>query len=166
MSVAETQPATRKNWQGFRESRYPIGAWQGNANVVGDSGGGTRTLTIVLQEGDLQSLAFSVERLMLTLSEDTAQAGLMRSGGFELGYDMAFRIENTGTVAATRADFWRRVFLGITARTAGTADISFIVSNVDAGIFIVQVEGYIWGPRSSQAPGGFQVPVTSPWSSA
>lgn len=170
MSVVAQNDVTRHKWQGFVDRRFPIGAWHATDDVVGDASGGQRTIDLFLQQSTAPTgLTYSVERLMVTDSDNNSKSGLVVSGGFLVGNSIGFRMEATDTLASLRADLWRRMFLGVTlanVATGGLASLSFVVDNVDLAILIVTAEGYIWDQRSSQADGGYQVPLTSPWSSA
>jgi len=54
------------------------------------------------------------------------------------------------------------LFLGSVAPVASlAATIEVGADNIDATSFTVTIQGYIWEPRSIQAPGGLRRPVDS-----
>ena len=166
MTVSENADILQKPWQGYRNAQFPIGAWDVNQAVTGDGSGGQQQVNIFMRPAatDFQAMAYSIERLSISHTDNTARSGTIGSGGFSLDTLQSFSLSSTATVAAIR-DF-DRIFLGVAAKGASLALVTFLIVNVDLSIFSVLAEGYVWGQRSIAAEGGYQVPPSTPWGRA
>lgn len=168
MTVLGSGFAISKDWEGFREAQFPIGAWEADVSVTGDASGGARQISITFrQTGQAPSaLAYSLEDISLQDLDDNTKNVQVFSSGFKLIKQLLFNVGASagGTFASVNQLNTRGLplFLGRVEGVVGAA-LTIQTSNVDLALFNVRAEGYTWSQRSILTPGGYQRPLTNPW---
>lgn len=167
----------RRPWPGYADPALPEGMWWSWVQATGDVSGGDMTLIIELEPAELQLTLsgnyYSVEQLEVHSSVNGNTDGLLsiiNFGGLiggatanrhrTLPYD-----SNEGGVGAVNANagLLKPWFIGAPTLASVTSSVRFTQDNVDAEVVIFRAEGYIWGARSTQAPGGVRRPMDSPY---
>jgi len=169
VSVQDSFDILQKPWQGWwrdANKAFPIGAWQVEGTIVGDGTGGERQFNVFFRPlaTGFQALAYSIERMSLSDSDNSSKAASFLTAGFDLNTAVAFRLETAPSFSAGRRDNLGRYFLGVASAAVGTVLLALEVPNADGATVTLRMEGYVWGQRSIIAEGGYQVPTTSPWS--
>jgi len=170
MSVALIVKVRRRSWNGYREQAFPTGYWIGAGRVEGDGTGGTALFVAVFNPGSAQKVNqwYSLEQLTMFDFENAPRAISVEANNFDddiLGIKawMVNSFSAGANAAIALQDSRAGIFLG-NQRASGTQlDIRLTKSNA-AFNWDVIMEGYIWGPRSLSAPGGFQRPPTGIYS--
>ena len=171
MAIVQTTPITRREFAGFDDPSLPEGIYQAGAFTTGDGTGGNITQIFEFNSSAARRDArfYSLEYLTLT------QAGDGGSREIELA------ITNLGSVLGAIFRRWRFQFLSSVslARTALPGDVYsflpvflgrqslpnsnstvfFTLANTDTVITSYTIEGYMWGARSINAPGGPSRPL-------
>lgn len=172
MSVSGFATIVPRMWRGFENPSYPVGAWIANFVVIGDVSGGVMQVIFPFKEdGQLVSGRFYNIEQMSTFVSTIAGApfnGFIRVLGFEtLGpfiigeRNWRYDLVAASTVVSAGQDFPPMpLFLGQSGRLEGTSsEMQIGTNNIPGTIFSVDVQGYIWEPRSVLAEGGLKRPV-------
>lgn len=167
MTIIAVEPALQRQERGWDNASLPIAIWEASGSVTGDASGGNKVLQINLQTiGTPQGLAYSLEQLMATDTEDNNQdLGLLVANFAVIGVSWRYQIRlSFGSAASASAitlgtSDRPALFLGLIQQAATTASLSFLLPNVLNAVLSILCRGYIWGPRSvSTLEGGYQRP--------
>jgi len=161
-------------WRGYDDPGLPVGMWFAQGAVTGDASGGDMIVFFQFKgEGEAVSgRFFNLEQFNIFHSAIATKDAHMVINNFEtLGpvglvnrqFRMRLQDNDNGVSAMDNAYYLPLpIFLGSVAPVASlSADLEFGIDNVDLTSFVATAQGYIWEPRSIQAPGGLRRPVDS-----
>lgn len=171
MTVLGQSSIIRRIWRGWDNPSLPVATWIGRATVTGDLSGGDAIMQIELWP-EAQAGAghfFNVEQIMVQTDGDNDGVYSLIAINFSHPIDGAlsnleWSIQMKGNELGNNAMLLgeamlpRPLFLGQPQLPDGRAALSLTADNTDAEVYQFQAEGYVWEPRSVQAPGGLQRP--------
>ena len=157
-------------YSGYANPSLPIAAWVGQGTAVGDATGGNLNMDFFFQNDDeaLITELFNLEQVALDTTAGVNTPGILRLISMDnlapnrpmfgqiWSFTMNTRLGDTA-IDMTRGSVLP-LWLGAPNREEGDSGIRFFFDNVDARIYGVTIQGYIWGPRSVLAEGGPQRP--------
>lgn len=157
---------------GYQDPSLPIGAWAGVRGVTGDASGGSRILDLVFAAATQPraSTMFSLEQLSVFDEEETEKGCLIQTINLgiigDIAFDQIFNVlmrtgPTTGqSSAGSGADGANLpLFLGRQqGRSVGTFLRASVINSLNND-FIFNAQGYMWGARSINAPGGPRRPI-------
>jgi len=161
-------------YSGYADPSLPIATYIAQGSTVGDASGGQMNIAFIFQDGDAPRTTemYNLEQLAMDTSINAAALGTMRllrmdslstnRPAFGQSWSLLLPAsqgssENALGIGALALPLW----FGAPNVDEGDALVRFIFSNVDLELYLVTIQGYIWGPRSVMAPGGPQRPVGS-----
>lgn len=175
MAVVEVTDATIMPFAGHPQPEYPIGIWKGGGTITGDASGGDATFQIFFSRGTqrFNNQLFSLELLNVASTAASAAAMLVRLVNFGIDPEdglliptQQFAVRMIVTEGGNSAidpesvNAVKGLLLGRQTTPDSQMNINFIVDNGNGEITGVVAYGYVWGARSSNAPGGPQRPLT------
>lgn len=174
MTISVLNGISIRPWRGYDDPGLPVGMWFAQNAVVGDASAGDM-IVIFIFKGEAEPISgrfFNVEQFNAVHSSSTSKLGHIIANNWEtIGpfglIDRQWRFgmaSNANDVSALdeRIHFPLPLFLGSAAPIADLpAQIEVGIDNVDLTSLVVTMQGYIWEPRSIQAPGGLRRPVDS-----
>lgn len=169
MSVTFFAPIVPRMWRGYDNPSYPVGSYIGHGVVVGDVSGGVMQVVFNFKE-DGQPVSgrfYNIEQVSSFMSFNSGSPidGFIRILGFEsLGpfiiADREYRYDLVGStviVSAGQNFPPLPLFIGTSGRLEGTSsEVQFGTVNLSVVAFSVDIQGYIWEPRSILAEGGLK----------
>jgi len=174
VTVSVVNAIAIRPWRGYDDPGLPVGMWFAQNAVTGDASGGDMIIFFVFKgEGEpVSGRFFNIEQINFFHSDTTAKAGHVVLNNWEtigpvglVNRQYRFRLQsNANGLSAMNEEvyFPLPLFLGSVAPIASlAADVEVGVDNVDLTSFVATLQGYIWEPRSIQAPGGLRRPVDS-----
>jgi len=172
MSVIADSPIVPRMWRGFDDPSYPIGTYIGNFVIIGDATGGNMQIQFPfkIEGAPSTGLFYNIEQMSAFISVNLGGTfdGFIRILAFEaLGPfiigDRSYRFEFRGgsSVLSMATDVPPMpIFLGQSARLATSFSVVQIgTGNINITILSVDIQGYIWEPRSVLAEGGLKRPA-------
>jgi len=142
--------------------------------VTGDASGGDMIIFFIFKgEGEpVSGRFFNIEQVNVFHSSTSTQVGHFSLNNFEtlgpvglVNRQWKFRlVDNVNGVAAMdeQTYFPLPLFMGSVSPVASlAAQFEVGVNNIDLTSLVATIQGYIWEPRSIQAPGGLRRPVDS-----
>jgi len=173
LSVATVTSVRYRFFPGFPDDSLPIGYWAVSGLTLGDASGGTREVQLEFNPATAPrgAVFFSLEQVTVHDGNNAAKQGEFRTvnmdpipglsavaitnrwaGDLEAGAASAMLNPATQTVL-------RGWWLGRQAVAAVATQFRFLTTNSDLNILTVTAQGYLWGPRSQNAPGGPSRPL-------
>lgn len=142
--------------------------------ITGDASGGDQLILFEFK-GENEPVSgrfFNIEQINVFHTATATHRGHLVINNFEtlgpvglVNRQYVFELENNvnGVAAMNeRIYFPLPHFLGSVAPVASlAADFEVGVDNIDLSSLVATIQGYIWEPRSIQAPGGLRRPVDS-----
>jgi len=173
MTVFDTAQVVFYEFPGHADPGLPIGAWAAQGNVTGDASAGSRILDVVFAPSTQprNSLMYSLEQLSVldesntssVIEVSTVNLGQAASTDFSQAWAANMVADTAGVNAnllAADAQFFRGLFLGRSSGQSVGVLLRIGADNIDTEDIIVHAEGYMWGVRSLNAPGGPRRPVS------
>lgn len=166
MAVTASFTVHKRLWGGYDERQFPTALWVAAGRIEGDGTGGLATFIAVFNPASAVKVNewYSLEQITMFDGESGNREISIIASNFDsdvLGVK-AWRIQlqTAGASSAIPIELSAiGVFLG-NQRSANTQlDVQLAKANVAFNWDLV-LEGYVWGPRSLSAPGGFQRPTT------
>jgi len=161
-------------WRGYDDPGLPVGMYLAQGAVTGDASGGDMIVFFEFKgEGEpISGRFFNLEQLNVFHSDTGAKVGHLVVNNFEtlgpvglVNRQYAFTLTNNNNgVSAMDQRLYIPLpfFMGSVAPVASlAAQVEVGVDNVDLSSLVATIQGYIWEPRSIQAPGGLRRPVDS-----
>jgi len=174
MAVSVSNGISIRLWRGYDDPGLPVGMYFGQNAVTGDMTGGSQTVLFVFKGANepVSGRFFNVEQINVMHTDTVVKNGFVQATNFEtlgpvglVNRQWRLRLQpNTNGVAAMSDESWfpLPLFLGSVAPVpALSAQVEVGVDNVTVSSFIATIQGYIWEPRSVQAPGGLRRPLDS-----
>jgi len=172
MSVGFTFRVDIRPFSGSSDPRLPIASWVAQGGAVGNASGGALNMDFPFQrDGDAQiSELFNLEQMAVDTSTAVARGFTLTALNLDsLSQNRPltdviwfFQTVSDGlTLSALDMDqnilpLW----LGTPNRFEGDSGLRLNTPNIDLLLYLVTLEGYMWGPRSVLADGGPQRPVS------
>lgn len=170
MSVFNDSVIHRRIWRGWDDPGFPEAAYVGWVASTGDLSGGDNVASLILEpEGQpLTGLFFNIEAIELTTTQAGNVPANMRlanmstpdQGVFfnrEWTVEMIFNDASNGALSLVSM-LPRPLFLGQSDQPNVSTQIFITTDNVDGDVVVFRIEGYIWGSRATQSPGGLRRP--------
>jgi len=176
MSVVGTASVRQRIWRGYDDPGLPTGMWVGHLAQAGDASGGTlRIIFEFKQEADpVSARFFNLEQMTVhqtgtavNINSALAAQNFDRAGNTQIpAMEWVFELHENSRVSSIAANFRELpqfpIFLGQLSLDSADATLLLVqTGNVDGSTLFATVQGYIWEPRSTQAPGGLRRPVDS-----
>lgn len=176
MSVTGIATIRPRMWVGFDDPGLPIGAYLGYVFAAGDATGGSLALQLDFKPVGQPANGnwYNIEHISCSKVGTGAQENIhFAAQGFEeipgiSGTQQVYRGEFQGTGSSAAALHYQQgfpplpLFLGQSRPFApGATSWLMLAANVAGIFFEMQVQGYVWTPRSLMAPGGMRRPVDS-----
>jgi len=173
MTVIGVGPVQPRMWRGYDDPGLPVGTYISQGLVIGDASGGTMEVEHQFKLAGIPGSArfYNIEQLNVFSTELLQDSGFMIFVGFEdlptinvTVQRWTFALINDGG-SFTTMGFGQfpllPVFIGQSTPDASVlAAVRLGTPNKGAGIILQSViQGYIWEPRSTQAPGGLRRPL-------
>lgn len=169
MSTTSEVRITTLGWAGYDDPRLPISSYIAQGGTSGDGTGGTMAIRVTYHPAGPQA-----HGLMYNIEQLSGHTGQNNSTQVQLLTENLGHITPTRPLTATavgvqyiprgslatmdtssiKLPWW----LGAPNLLGGRSSVDFATLNTDADSINVVVYGYIWGPRSTLAPGGPQRP--------
>lgn len=169
MSVSAAGNIGRKLWQGFPQRNLPIGAWETDQGVTGNASGGSRTIVWTFaQQNEANAIAWSIEQIAVQDLRDANTTFQLFTSGFDLltHVSVNLRASASGSFATVPLEDMDGlpIFLGVPnkAQGVGAATLYLQLDNSNGALCNARLQGYIWGPRTTSAAGGYLRP-RGPW---
>jgi len=170
MSVSGSSPVGRREWGGEDDPRLPTGMWIGQFSILGDGGGGSMTVELILMEAAapaLDSNLYSLELVNIAFAGAVTQDVVLQTFGLgESDGVQAWNIAMNNTTALTVSFPLPRdlravtpTFLGSGLAQGTATGIRAVTANINSAILNFQAEGYIWDARARSILGGPRVPL-------
>ena len=174
MTVSSIDQIAIRPWRGYDDPGLPVGMWFAQNAVTGDASAG-RMVVIFVFKGEAEPVSgrfFNLEQINVFHSATALKSAYMQVTNFEtlgpvglVNRQFRFQLENNANgVSAIDNNIYMPLplFLGSVAPIASlAAQLEIGIVNVDLTSLVVSIQGYIWEPRSIQAPGGLRRPVDS-----
>jgi len=174
VTVSVVNAISIRPWRGYDDPGLPVGMFFSQNAVTGDASGGDQIIFFVFKgEGEpVSGRFFNIEQInCFRTGIVTAPVHIVANNWETIGpvglVNRQWRVrmsDNDNDVVAMDEHnyFPLPLFLGSVAPLASlAADVEFGVDNIDLTSFVCTIQGYIWEPRSIQAPGGLRRPVDS-----
>jgi len=175
MSVILDAAVVPRMWRGWDDPSYPVGAYIASSTLLGDATGGVMQINFPFkfEAAPADGRFYNIEQIsaFATTSFSPPIEGFIRVISFEtlasavIGErQYRFLIGQNLPAASAGFDFPPMpLFLGQSSRlTAGSIAFSHLqigTFNVDLTAWSVDIQGYIWEPRSILSDGGLKRPV-------
>ncbi len=174
MTVSVSNAISIRPWRGYDDPGLPVGMYFAQNSVVGDATAGDMSIFFEFKgEGEpVSGRFFNVEQINAFHSNQSSRAGHIVANNWEtigpvglVNRQWKFQLVDNANDVAAMSDtlyFPLPLFLGSVAPLASlAADLEVGTANIDLASLTVTIQGYIWEPRSIQAPGGLRRPVDS-----
>lgn len=173
MAVVSEESIRQRIWRGYDDPGLPMGAWFGWVQSTGDLSGGSNVAALVIEpEGQpLTGNFYNLEALEVTTSEDLSVIGQAALTIINLSGEMAGAFFNREWTVELRGNtrlnaampiaalLARPLFLGQSDQAQVPTQMQLTTANVDGEVVVMRAEGFIWGARATQAPGGLRRPI-------
>jgi len=160
-------------YSGYSDPGLPVAAWIAEAGAVGDASGGIINMDFLFQrDGDAQiSELFNLEQMAMDTSSATSRPFSLetvnmdslapnRPATDQVWRGSTFDISGLSISAGPINNKLNLpLWLGSPNRNEGDSGLRFQWANVDLLLYFINVQGYMWGPRSVLAEGGPRRPV-------
>lgn len=169
MSTASSILITPLGFAGFDNPALPIGIYVAQGGTGGDATGGIMAIRVVYHPAGPQqhSLMYNIEQLSGHMGGNTGgglqlvteNLGMITPSRPLTGTSWGVQFQARGSLATIANDTIKLpLWLGAPNLLGGRSSVDFGIVNIDADSINIVVYGYIWGPRSTLAPGGPQRP--------
>jgi len=161
-------------YTGYGDPSLPIATWIAQAGAVGDASGGVLNMTFPFQRDDDAQISelFNLETIAADTSTSVGREAILESFNMDTlapnrpasNKFWRFRLNDASGISgfaamdmdvANTLPFW----LGSPNRVEGDSGLRVRFANIDLLLYAVDLQGYIWGPRSVLADGGPRRPV-------
>jgi len=174
MTVSVFDSISIRPWRGYDDPGLPVGMYFAQNAVTGDASGGD--MLILFQfKGENEPVSgrfFNIEQVNVFHSAAPNKDGHFVANNWEtigpvglVNRQWKFTLtanDNGVSAMSNNLYFPLPIFLGSVAPIASlAADFEVGIDNVDLTSLVATIQGYIWEPRSIQAPGGLRRPVDS-----
>ena len=175
MSVIVDAAVVPRMWRGWDDPSYPVGAYIANGVLIGDASGGVMQVNFPFKfeaapaDGRFYNIeqisAFAAGPPVASLEAFIRVISFETLGPFVIGErQYHFRITQNLPLSNAGVDFPPMpLFLGQTSRlTAGSIAFSHLqigTANLNLTAWSVDIQGYIWEPRSVLSEGGLKRPA-------
>jgi hypothetical protein len=167
VSVTGTGHLDYRPWRGFDEPQLPTQWWVAFGDVTGDSSGGSRliVLNFHIAGNALNSRSYSLETFNSIDGENTAKPVQVNFTSFDGvgGFNHSPNLNIPQTVgealAVTDRSLNLQAWIGQPSNYLVSSQLRVVVANANSAYFAFVAGGYVWSPRSIDAPGGFQRPI-------
>jgi len=174
VTVSVSNAISRRPWRGYDDPGLPVGMYFAQNAVTGDASGGDMIIFFDFKgEGEpVSGFFYNIEQLNIFGTQLTTHPGHIVANNWEtigpvglVNRQWRFQLEsNANDITAVNEEihFPLPLFLGSVAPVASlSATLEVGTDNFDLTSLVATVQGYIWEPRSIQAPGGLRRPVDS-----
>jgi len=174
VTVSVANAINIRPWRGYDDPGLPVGMYVAQNAVTGDASGGDMIIFFDFKgEGEAVSgRFFNIEQLNVFHSTTASKDGHFVINNFEtlgpvglVNREYRFRLAANGNGLSAMTEqvyFPLPLFLGSVAPVASlAASFEVGIDNIDLSSLVATIQGYIWEPRSIQAPGGLRRPVDS-----
>lgn len=172
MSVIADSAIVPRMWRGFDDPSYPVGTYISNFVIIGDATGGNMQIQFPfkIEGAPATGLLYNIEQISAFVSVNTGIPfeafirilAFEALGPFIIG-DRSYRFDLQGgsSVLSMGTNFPPMpLFLGASARLASSFSVVQIgTGNLNATILSIDIQGYVWEPRSILAEGGVKRPA-------
>lgn len=169
MSIITQLPVQRRFFAGYDNPSLPIGTWRGLQTVTGDGSGGFAEVDLILNLAAAPRDAnfYSLEHFFWTTNDIAGNRGILLSL-LNLETALANRrfslfativVDTTIQALDPRSYGILPIFMGSQVSSGVTVAVAAAVDNINSAVTFFGAEGYIWGPRSINAPGGPSRPL-------
>lgn len=174
MSVGFAFRVDIRPYSGYSDPSLPIAAWIAQGGAVGNASGGALTMSFLFQRDEDAQISelFNLEQISFDTSTDVNRVGMLSTINMDTlapnrpVSDQIWRIDTFGDggpigLSAGNLDrlLQHPLWLGAPNRVEGDSGLRVTWPNVDLLLYLVTLQGYMWGPRSVLANGGPQRPV-------
>jgi len=174
MTISVINGIAIRPWRGYDDPGLPVGMWYAQNAVTGNASGGDMLILFEFK-GEAEPVSgrfYNLEQLNVFHSDNNTKTGHVALNNWEtIGpvglVNRQWKIEladNANGVSAMNDVMYLPLplFFGSVAPVAElAASLEVGVNNVDLTSLVATVQGYIWEPRSIQAPGGLRRPIDS-----
>jgi len=173
VSIEITVPIINRPWRGYDDPGLPAGMWVAQGTIIGDGSGGFTQVSFNFHTAltPLSGRFFNLEQLEVHKNNDAAQLLGLTLVNFDLAPigvpNRVIQLSLSPTDSQTDAAALDNVavdlplFLGRTITPGLATQLIISGVNVNAVSLNAMGQGYIWEPRSIQAPGGLRRPLDS-----
>lgn len=171
MSITASVTITPRVWRGWLDPGLPIGAYIASQTVTGDVSGGDQIVffDFALEGLPVSGRYYNLEQLTSHFSDDATVAGSMRAINWESVGPTGLADRQWATIyqgdGVTDAQLSAQtlpkfpVFLGQAQAIPDLrTTLELRIANVLNRVLFVQIQGYIWEPRSILVDGGLRRP--------
>lgn len=170
MTVITQTSIVRREFAGYEDPALPTRIWEGSGTVTGNGTGGFMEADLVfnLSTAPRDANFYSLEHIMFFFTSNTSPQATLRmvNLGSVLGVALRTWTIGIGVLSGVTggAIFGRElavlpIFMGRQFAAGVTSLVSMATSNIDLIVMTFQAQGYVWGPRSINTPGGPSRPL-------
>jgi len=172
MSVSSVVFVHYRPWRGYQDPGLPTGMWVSQGTILGDAGGGTKTVIMRFKEEGLPlgGRFYNIEQLEIHDTDVGARNAVLRMVNFDIlsatglvNREVHLEMDSDGTtnVALSQSGPRLPIFVGRPTLVGVTSQLEFGTPNSDGETFFATAQGYIWEPRSLLEDGGLRRPLDS-----
>jgi len=170
MSVSQVVPVHFRPWRGYATSGLPTGMWIAQGTILGDAGGGQRSVIMRFkEEGDpLGGRFYNIEQIECHWTDAGVTGGSLTLTNFDILSSsglvnreiiLVARTDGVTTAGLVTGETRLPIFVGRPTLVGVSSQLEFATVNVDSDTFFATAQGYIWEPRSLLVDGGLRRPV-------
>ncbi len=176
MSVVGFASVRQRIWRGYDDPGLPAGMYVAHLAQAGDASGGTLRIVFEFKkEADPVSARFyNLEQFSahqtgtaININAALTTQNFDRAGNDQIpAMEWVYELHENSRASVIAANFRELpqfpIFLGQISLDISDATLVIVeTGNVDGSTLFATIQGYIWEPRSTQAPGGLRRPADS-----
>jgi len=171
VSVTNTFRVDTRPYSGYADPSLPIASWIAQGGSAGDASGGQIFMEFNFQLNGLPHVSemYNLEMFVADTSTSSGRECILETRNMDAlapqrpltdqRWEAQTRAASGVPASAFELDSTQLpIWLGAPNRVEGDSGLRIQWPNIDLVLFLVTLQGYIWGPRSVLAPGGPQRP--------